>query len=301
MNGIVFNVQPYSLHDGPGIRTIVFLKGCHLRCIWCSNPESQEFYPQVYLDSAKCINKNGCDLCEAVCAEKAVINGCLKHCLCNNCGKCLETCPSRALNVYGKAMSVEEVLNIVERESTFYSHGSGGITLSGGEPFAQGEFAVELLKEAKKRRIHTAAETCGYCSTEVLQSAAQYLDYIMYDVKCIDKEKHKRFTGRNNLLILNNLEMLFNEFPLLHKHIRTPVIPTFNDNEEDISKITEFLRGRKNYTYELLPYHRFGQGKYALLNRTYPNLPEKLDDVLFEKLKRLVTQNGAEKVSELDL
>lgn len=285
MNGIVFNIQSYSLHDGPGIRTIVFLKGCPLRCIWCSNPESQEFYPQVYLDNSKCISKKGCSLCENVCTEKAVKAGALNHCLCNNCGKCLELCPSTAMNVYGKTIATDDLLNIVERESTFYSHGNGGLTLSGGEPFAQGDFVVELLKEAKKRFIHTAAETCGYCDTEILRSAGKYLDYVMYDIKCIDSNKHKKFTGKGNELILDNLEMLFQEFPMLHKHIRTPVVPSFNDNEEDIREIAEFLKGKENYSYELLPYHRFGQVKYELLGRKCPEFPQKLDEQLFTKLK----------------
>lgn len=288
MTGIVFNIQSYSLHDGPGIRTIVFLKGCLLRCVWCSNPESQEFYPQVYLDNTKCINKAGCKLCEDACQLKAVKEGYLQQCLCNDCGDCLEICPSKALNVYGRAMSVDEVIDVVEKESSFYSHGDGGLTLSGGEPFAQGEFAIELLKEAKRRCIHTAVETCGYCDKEVLRSAAKYLDYVMYDIKCMDSNKHRMFTGKSNKLILDNLEMLFDEFPLLHKHIRTPVIPTFNDSEDDIKQIVEFLNGRENYTYELLPYHRFGQGKYELLGREYPRFPEKLDEQLFASLKNLI-------------
>lgn len=296
MNGIVFNIQHYSLHDGPGIRTIVFLKGCHLRCQWCSNPESQEFYPQVYFDSSKCISEKGCDLCESVCTEKAMQKGKMQRLLCNNCGRCLEICPSKALNVYGKKMSVDEILDSVERENAFYSHGNGGITLSGGEPFAQGEFATELLRNAKKRRIHSAVETCGYCDTEILREAAKYLDYIMYDIKCMDSDKHQRFTGRDNKLIIENLEMLFNEFPLVHKHIRTPVIPSFNDSEDDIKSIAEFLDGRENYSYELLPYHRFGQGKYKLLGREYASFPAQLDETLFMGLKRYCVNQ-----SEVDL
>lgn len=300
MRGIVFNIQHYSLHDGPGIRTIVFLKGCPLRCPWCSNPESQEFYPQFYLDDSKCIHKKGCNLCEQVCEERAVQQGSLNHSLCNGCGKCLEICPSKALNVYGKDMSAEEILDIVEQENMFYSHGNGGITLSGGEPFAQGEFTVELLKEAKRRYIHTAVETCGYGKTETLGEAAQYLDYIMYDIKCMDSDRHRQFTGRDNRLILDNLEMLFCHFPSLHKHIRTPVIPGFNDREEDIRAVAEFLDGRDNYTYELLPYHRFGQRKYELLGRSYTGASEKLDEQLLAGLKHYCVKRN-EVSYELDL
>jgi len=288
MSGIVFNIQPYSLHDGPGIRTIVFLKGCYLRCRWCSNPESQEFYPQVYLDSKKCIHNKGCSFCCAVCRWNAVDDAVLDHTACNNCGECVALCPSGALNIYGKTMTVDEVIDKVEKESSFYDRSKGGLTLSGGEPFAQGEFAIDILKEAKKRKINTAAETCGFCNRNILREAARYLDYIMFDIKCMDSKKHTEYTGQSNQIILENLEMLFNDFPSLHKHIRTPVIPTFNDNKKDISKIAEFLKGRNNYTYELLPYHRFGQDKYKLLGKDYPDFPEKLNEQLFKELKTLL-------------
>ncbi len=287
MSGIVFNIQPYSLHDGPGIRTIVFLKGCYLRCSWCSNPESQEFYPQVYVDGAKCISADGCNFCGRICGKNAVNAGQLNHSMCDNCGDCVSLCPSTALNVYGRTMTVDEVIDRVEQESSFYDRSSGGLTLSGGEPFAQGEFAVNLLKEAKKRRINTAVETCGFCDTEVLRNAAEYLDYIMFDIKCMNSEKHKKYTGQTNDKIIGNLEMLFSEFPDIHKHIRTPVIPTFNDNTEDIRQILDFLDGRSNYEYELLPYHRFGQDKYKLLGRDYPNFPKQLDQKIFNELTAL--------------
>lgn len=265
--GIIFNIQPYSLHDGPGIRTIVFLKGCPLRCPWCANPESQLMRPEVYLDERKCIRNAGCRLCESCCPSHALSGTGLDHGKCTACGDCLPACPSGALGIYGQTADINTVMNRVERESVFYAHGEGGLTLSGGEPFFQGEFALALLKEAKRRHIHTAVETCGYCSTEVLRAAAGYLDYILYDVKCMDAERHLRVIGADNGLILDNLELLFREFPRLHKHVRTPLIPGFNDTEGDIQAIRDFLKGRQNYTYELLPYHRFGARKYELLGR----------------------------------
>lgn len=287
MIGTVFNIQSYSLHDGPGIRTIVFLKGCPLRCIWCSNPESQETHPQVYLDSSKCIHDKGCNFCGEICPKGAAVNGGLNFERCDHCGKCVEACPSKAIGLYGRTMTASELVDRAERESAFYRHGRGGITLSGGEPFMQGEFALEILREAKQRRIHTAAETCGCCDTDVLRQAAELLDYILFDIKILDEQKHINYTGGSNKRILQNLDMLFAEFPKLHKHIRTPVIPTVNDNEQDIAAIKSFLKGRENYTYELLPYHRFGQGKYKMLGRTYPDLPERLDESLFERLKAI--------------
>lgn len=276
MTGTIFNIQPYSLHDGPGIRTNVFLKGCPMRCLWCANPESQEVFPQAYFDKSKCISDSGCNLCQGLREKVSLIDDGEKY---------ADLCPSGAISIYGREMSIGEVLNRVESESAFYAHGSGGMTLSGGEPFMQGEFTLELLKEARRRRIHTAVETCGFCDTELLHQAAQYIDYIMYDIKCMDSEKHKRFTGQGNALILKNLEMLFDEFPALHKHIRTPVIPNFNDNENDIKMIADFLQKHTNYSYELLPYHRFGEGKYEMLGRKYAEIPKKLDEELFETLK----------------
>lgn len=150
MKGLIFNIQPYSLHDGPGIRTIVFLKGCPLRCRWCSNPESQTKTPQVYLDRTKCIRESGCNLCDQSCPAGALHDGILEHSLCDHCGKCAGICPSQALGVYGKWMEADEVIDLIEKDSVFYAHGKGGLTLSGGEPFAQAKFALELLKEAKK-------------------------------------------------------------------------------------------------------------------------------------------------------
>ena len=157
-SGIVFNIQPYSLHDGSGIRTIVFLKGCPLRCVWCCNPESQEPFSQVYFDRGKCLRDKGCGFCGGVCDITEFPSNLPK----GDCAKFEKICPSGALGVYGKRMTSGEILDRVEAESAFYSHGGGGLTLSGGEPFIQGEFALELLTEAKKRSLGTPAETCGY-------------------------------------------------------------------------------------------------------------------------------------------
>ena len=287
MRGIVLNIQPYSLHDGPGIRTIVFLKGCPLHCGWCSNPESQKRYPEVYYDREKCIYDKKCEFCKNVCDindfSAKRINSELK----GSCEAFRGICPTGALDIYGKEMTVREVMDRVDNDSAFYSHGGGGLTLSGGEPFMQGEFAIELLREAKKRRISTAAETCGYCDREILRQAAKLLDYVLFDIKLMDVERHILHTGVSNELILENLVMLFDVFPKLHKHIRTPVIPSVNDNEEDIYKIKKYLDGRNNYSYELLPYHRFGERKYELLERQYGEYAKKLDDNLFERLKSL--------------
>lgn len=225
---------------------------------------------------------------QKACSRGAIEENVLNNTACNNCGNCVSVCPSGALNIYGKEVSVDDILDEVEKESSFYQWGDGGITLSGGEPFAQGEFALALLMESKKRHIHTAVETCGFCEKDVLRAAANYIDYIMFDIKCMDSDKHQKYTGHPNERILDNLNMLFDEFPKLHKHIRTPVIPTFNDSEKDIKEIQNFLKGRENYSYELLLYHRFGQDKYKLLGKDYPDFPRELDKEKFRKLKSLL-------------
>ena len=279
--GIVFNLQPYSLHDGAGIRTVVFLKGCPLRCRWCSNPESQNFYPEVGVFPEKCIAGKGCDWCVDACPETALSleTGTVRldRDLCTRCLRCAEECPAGALTVYGTPMSVGDVLNAVEGDAAFYRHGGGGMTLSGGEPLAQPEFALGLLQEARRRRIRTDMETCGCCKEEDLREAAPLLDHIFFDIKLMENEAHLRETGGSNRSILQNLRMLFREFPDLPKTIRTPVIPGVNDSPEQLASIRSFLEeasvvdgeGRP-YTYELLPYHRFGVGKYRALGRSYP-------------------------------
>ncbi|SDA30390.1 pyruvate formate lyase activating enzyme [Ruminococcus sp. YE71] len=273
MRGTVFNIQSYSLHDGPGIRTIVFLKGCPLRCGWCSNPESQETFPEVYFDKEKCISDKGCGFCSALCDIGSFSASRANAELCGSCDAFRSVCPSGALGVYGYEAEVGDILDRVEAESAFYSHGGGGMTLSGGEPFMQGEFALELLRESKRRRINTAAETCGMCRSDVLRDAAGLLDTVLFDIKTLDEQKHIEHTGCSNKMILENLEMLFSDFPKLRKIIRTPVIPGVNDSERELSDIRRFLDGRENFRHELLPYHRFGERKYALLGRgcsTYP-------------------------------
>lgn len=273
--GYVFNIQRYSVHDGPGIRTIVFLKGCPLQCQWCANPESQHVHPEVAFNKNKCIGVKDCGLCINVCQTGAIKtspnNGIIiNRELCNNCSSCADVCPSKALNMYGKVMAVNEVLNLVEQDSMFYARSGGGMTLSGGEPLLQADFAVELLKEAKRRRINTNIETCGFSVWENLDRACQYLDNIFYDIKCIDTDKHQQYTGVHNEKILQNLKKLCTEYPTKNVTVRTPVIPGFNDTEEDILAIIDLIKGFPNVKYELLAYHRLGEPKYGYIGKEYP-------------------------------
>lgn len=270
--GFVFNIQRFSVHDGPGIRTIVFLKGCPLRCRWCCNPESQGAQPELAFDPRKCIGKDQCGLC-LKCERKAIETaGAVLHVnrdKCTNCGICAEECPSGALELIGKQMSVREILDAVEKDTCFYSRSGGGLTLSGGEPLYQPDFAVELLKAAKATGMDTAIETCGHADWGHVAEASGFTGTFMYDIKCIDRNRHKEFTGLYNDRILKNFERLCREFPAIPKIVRTPVIPGFNDDPGEIEAISKFLLPFPNVQHELLPYHAFGEPKYALFGKSY--------------------------------
>jgi pyruvate formate lyase activating enzyme len=273
--GLIFNIQKFSLHDGSGIRTLVFLKGCPLRCKWCSNPEGQAGYPELAYNRSKCIKTVECGWCIQVCKLGAIKedgNGKvdINRKLCNNCGDCVEICPSKALEILGRCMSVEEVIGVIEEDSTFYARSGGGLTLGGGDPVFQPEFAVRLLKSAQDRGIDTAIETTGYSDWQDLEDICMYANTVFFDIKCIDPGKHKRGTGFTNELILENFQKLGRTFDGLSIVARTPVVPGFNDTKTDIEAIVDFIKGSKgDYNYELLPYHRFGEPKYQQLGKEY--------------------------------
>jgi len=207
---------------------------------------------------------------------------------CDGCLECADACPAGALNVYGEIRTVDEVLASVEEDGVFYSRSGGGMTLSGGEPMFQPEFAVALLREARFRRIDTAMETCGHCHWEAQEEACRNLDSLLFDIKSLDREKHRAFTGVSNERILANFARIGEMFPELPVVVRTPVIPGFNDSEPDIAAIVEFLAERPAVSYELLPYHRMGTPKYEYLGREYPLGDAVLDDEVMARLNRLL-------------
>ncbi len=273
--GLVFNVQKFSLHDGPGIRTVVFLKGCPLACLWCSNPEGRSRLPELLFSADRCIGIDECERCLRVCLEDVIALDhegtiAIDRTRCDGCGDCAYACPPQALEISGEWLSVDEVLRMVEEDDAFYARSGGGLTVSGGEPLAQGAFVVALLTEARRRGIDTAVETSGLCSWKTLHAVARLADHIFFDIKCFDEARHVEGTGVSNARILQNFRKLRSEFPFAPVTVRTPVIPEFNDLETEIRAIAEFIRKAGGATaYQLLPYHRFGEAKYERLGNPY--------------------------------
>lgn len=287
-SGLIFNIQKFSIHDGPGIRTLVFFKGCPLRCPWCCNPESQNPFPEHGYRPDKCF---GCGRCVARCSRgflslKEDRTLALRRGLCRaECPDCVKVCPDQALVFYGRSCTVPEVLDLVEQDALFYSRSGGGLTVSGGEPFAQPDFLLHLLREARHRGLDTALESCGYAPEATFLSAMPHVSYLMVDIKHMDDETHRNLTGVSNATILGNLEALRRNFPRLPLKIRTPVIPGLNDTEENLLATRRFALGL-DAEYELLEYHRLGVSKYASLGRDYPLGDATLDGARFASLQK---------------
>jgi pyruvate formate lyase activating enzyme len=276
VTGIVLNIQHFSIHDGPGMRSTVFLKGCSLRCKWCCNPESIHFKPELGYDLNKCIGEKECGLCLTECPESALFvlpsDGKVRvnWDLCTNCGKCISACPPEALYLYGKEMTVEQVLDEVEQDSGFYSESGGGITLSGGECLLQPDFAAAVLKEAHERGMTTAIETAGNVPWRFMELVLPHVDTILHDHKLTDPARHKKWVGVDNVRILENFRKAYEAFPEKTFIARTPLMPGVNDDEDHIRSVLKFIRPYKNVVdYELLPYHRFGENKYTFLGQVY--------------------------------
>ncbi|WP_066320853.1 choline TMA-lyase-activating enzyme [Bacillus sp. FJAT-29814] len=269
----IFNVQKYNMFDGPGVRTIVFFKGCPLRCKWCANPEGLDRKYQVMLKQSVCTD---CGACVPVCPVGMLdlSKGKLevsRDIDCTGCRKCIDVCPESALSIAGEAKTISELLEIVEEDRMFYEMSGGGITLGGGEVLMQPEAAVNLLMACKKEGINTAIETSGYAKLDSVLQVAEFTDLFLYDIKHMDSERHFELTGVRNERILNNLSELLKR--RYNVQIRMPLLKGYNDGKEEIDQVIQFLLPYKDYKnfkgIDLLPYHKFGVNKYAQLGKEY--------------------------------
>lgn len=270
MASLVTNIQGYSIHDGPGIRTVVFFKGCGLACRWCSNPECISPRPETGFIKNLCTR---CAKCADICPEKALViqdSGFpyIDHEKCNGCGRCSEVCSYKALALYGKPMSPDEIYSTIASDKMFYDASGGGVTVSGGEALLQPDTVKRIFENCRASGIQTCIETSGFASGAALQQVLPYTGRLLFDLKIMDTDKHRQYTGQPNDVILANartaaacgVEMLF----------RMPLVPGYNDDEKNIKETASFLHTMKKNNIELMPYHRLGKGKYDSLGKYFP-------------------------------
>ena len=286
VKGTVFNIQRFSVQDGPGIRTTVFTKGCPLECPWCSNPESIKPYPEVAHVTAMCKQcgkcKEACDLEAISFAEKGIK---IDREKCNNCGKCVEVCTNDALKLFGKEVSVREVLDEVFKDKLYYHRSDGGVTASGGEPLSQARFVSALFERCHEEGIHTTLDTSGHARQHNLEMVLEHTDLVLFDLKLIDPGSHIATVKASNDPIHRNARLVVAMgIPMI---VRIPLIPGFTDTDENIEGIANFVRELDSaLPVNILPYHRMGMGKYKMLDREY-TLSE-LQPVPDESLKAIV-------------
>ncbi len=260
-SGMVFDIQNLSFHDGPGLRTTVFLKGCPLRCPWCSNPESQSPHHQLMLYPERCVY---CGECIKVCPTGAASTG--KGCI--NCGKCVDTCLHGARKMAGREMTSEEVIKEVLKDKVFYKD-SGGVTLSGGEALMQPEFVLEILQGCKEEGIHTVLDSSVFCDPEIFKKIIPYVDLVYADMKCIKPELHEKMMAVKNDWILENIKYMDQNGYAFN--IRMPIVPGYNDSDEIIDTTIEFLKNLKSdFKTWLLPFHAYGKSKYPRIGMEWP-------------------------------
>ncbi len=272
MHNQIFEIQTFSLHDGPGIRTTVFFKGCPLRCKWCSNPEGLEIRPTLSYQIKKCTQ---CLACSNVCPSGALSaeNGKLivQHDKCTACGLCLEICPTQALKLYGYPAEAEDIIVRVKKDKAYFDKSGGGITLSGGEVMMQPQFTLQLLQLAKQEKIHTCIETCGYGKQEDYKKILPFVDLFLFDYKLSNEAAHVAYTGKSNQKILENLDFICKNGAKVC--LRLPIIPEINDNTAHFKAIVEVSQKYEAIkSVELMPYHNWGQHKYEEIGLTTPDI-----------------------------
>jgi pyruvate formate lyase activating enzyme len=279
--GSIFDIQRFSVHDGPGIRTLVFFKGCPLACLWCSNPESQRFDSELLFDPGKCV---ACGGCVEVCPRRAVGVDASRlrydRGRCVACGRCVDACYAEARTMAGKRVTAAEVVAEVLKDVPFFVRSGGGVTLGGGEPLAQADFARGILTQCRARGIHTAIETCGHIPWPTIEAMLPWTDLFLFDLKHLDALKHRTHTGGDVDLILSNLQRLASA--TVSVTVRVPVIPEFNATVGEIRAVADRVASLGIAELHLLPYHRLGQNKYRLLGRQYGFANDKKvpDDIL---------------------
>jgi len=290
--GLIFNIQRFSIHDGPGIRTTVFMKGCPLKCLWCSNPESQDFSANLIVRDINC---KGCGECIKVCPEGAITiteedGRKIDWDRCNHCLKCADACIYNSLNVCGRYMEIKEVLDEVMSDKDFYRNSGGGITVSGGEPLSQVGFVAKLLEASKREGLHTVLDTSGFAPWEKMEEVLRFVDLVLFDIKHLDSSEHKRMTGFENKLILENLKKVSKK---KDTWLRLPIIADFDDSEEYIRRIILLGKDFGVQKISLLPYHEGGRSKSEQIGRPYP-IPkaEAPSDEHVQYLKELIEKEG---------
>ena len=269
LTGMTFNIQRFSVQDGPGIRTTVFVKGCPLRCPWCSNPESQNSFVEVGHVNSLC---NHCDRCLEVCEPSAITyeeKGVkIDREKCTNCGKCVPVCMQNAMRLLGREDSTQDIYSEVEKDALYYRNSNGGITVSGGEPLNQPKLVAAIFKRAQEAGMHTCLDTSGYGTPSDLETVLEYTDLVMFDLKIMDPAAHLAIIGVPNDPILRNARTIVEKG--IRMIIRIPLIPTLTDTEENIREIARFVKSLDaGLPVNILPYHRFGMNKYNMLGRPY--------------------------------
>jgi len=288
--GVIFNIQRYTLHDGPGLRTELFLKGCPLRCKWCSNPEGWEMLIQPGVYKSKCIGIAKCNLCDANCPVNNMfgISGGKVSSFdkerCRNCMECAKACPSEAIKQWGKNMSIDECMEVIRKDKGFYDKSGGGVTVSGGEPLMQSDFVRDFFHACKEEKIHTCCETTLHADWKNIEKILPYTDLIITDIKHMDEQIHKSYTGVSNKLILKNMKMLIDN----NKDVilRIPIIPRVNDDMDNIEKTADFiLKELKGIirVLQLLSFMRLGEEKYQSLGIPYPMKGVRVNRKVFQQ------------------